>query len=76
MCCAYALLVGHVILISVGIDTHQTVSDTNVSQWSQYVAPLTDMSIEVVCDRAVQAAIAKIFEFGCENEDFAADGVD
>jgi hypothetical protein len=52
------------------------VLDANVSQWSQYVTPLTDMSIEVACDRAMRAAIAKIFEFERKNEDFVADGVD
>jgi hypothetical protein len=61
---------------SVGVDTCQTVLDTNVSQCSQYVAPLTDTSIEVVCDWAMHAAIAKIFKFGRKNEDFTADGVD
>ena len=34
---------------SVGIDTRRTVSDANVSRWSQYVAPMTDTSIEVAC---------------------------
>jgi len=63
-------------LPSVGIDTHRTVSDANVSQWSQYVVPLTDASIEVACDRAMRATIAKIFKFGHKNEDFVADGVD
>jgi hypothetical protein len=61
---------------SVGFDTRLTVSDANVGQWSQYVVPMTDVSIEVACDQAKRAAIAKIFEFGCKNEDFAADGVD